>query len=225
MLLSIIMPVYNEAGTIGEILEVLEKVPIDKEIVIVDDCSSDGTVDFLKKLNKPDIRIFYHEKNMGKGSAIRTALEQVKGEITVIQDADLEYDPWQLPELLKLFKERKAEVVYGSRFMGTHTGQYFWNAIGNKFLTFLTNFLYNAWISDMETCYKMIKTDIFRSLELEGKGFEIEPEITSKLLKRGHRIIETPISYFGRTYDEGKKIHWKDGIRAIFTLLKYRFQD
>ncbi len=223
MLLSIIVPVFNERETIEKLLATLETVPLEKEIVIVDDCSTDGTVDFLKQLNRTNTRVFFHETNCGKGSAIRTALEHVTGDITVIQDADLEYDPRELPSLFRLFEERNATVVFGSRFMGPHTGLYFWNAVGNKFLTFLTNFLFNAWISDMETCYKMIRTDIFKSLGLESKGFDIEPEITAKLLRRKHKIIEVPVSYFGRTYEEGKKIGFEDGCKAIVTLLRYRF--
>jgi glycosyltransferase involved in cell wall biosynthesis len=169
----------------------------------------------------PTIQLIRQPRNGGKGEAVRTGLQAAKGDIVIIQDADLEYDPNDYYELVQPIVEGKVHVVFGSRFAGRHTGMYFWNAIGNKFLTFLTNFLYNAWISDMETCYKVMRTDIMRSLYLRSNDFRIEPEISAKVLRLGYRIYEVPISYMGRTYEEGKKIKKSDGIKAIFTLLRY----
>jgi glycosyltransferase involved in cell wall biosynthesis len=222
MLLSVIIPCYNEERTIQMIIDLVREVQIDKEIIVVDDHSRDRTFEIVQAIAAADprVRLIRQPRNRGKGEAIRTGLAAVQGEIVIIQDADLEYDPNDYYELVRPIVEGKVHVVFGSRFMGRHTGMYFWNAIGNKFLTFLTNFLYNAWISDMETCYKVMRTDIMRNLDLQANDFRIEPEIVSKVLKLGYRIYEVPISYMGRTYEEGKKIKKSDGFKAIAMLLK-----
>lgn len=224
MLLSVIMPCYNEEATISGIIREVCAVNLDKEIIVVDDHSRDRTPELLQALaaEHPDVRVIRQPRNCGKGEAIRTGLATAKGDIVVIQDADLEYDPNDYYELVRPIIEGKVDVVFGSRFMGRHTGMYFWNALGNKFLTFLTNFLYNAWISDMETCYKVMRTDILRSLQLQSNDFRIEPEISAKVLRLGYRIYEVPISYMGRTYEEGKKIKQIDGVKAIGMLLRCR---
>jgi glycosyltransferase involved in cell wall biosynthesis len=224
-LLSIIMPCYNEANTLPLILEQVRAIKLDKEIVAVDDHSSDGTLAVLRAeaANDPCMQVISHPYNRGKGAAVRSGLAHARGEIVIIQDADLEYDPQDYYELVQPIVDGRVNVVYGSRFMGRHTGMYFWNAIGNKGLTFLTNFLYNCWISDMETCYKVMRTDIMRGLDLESSDFRLEPEITAKVLRRGHRIYEIPISYLGRTYEEGKKMKPSQGFYAILALLRYRF--
>jgi len=224
MLLSVIVPCYNEERTIEAIIDQVRAVNLDKEIIIVDDHSRDRTPEILRTIaaNDPRIRVIRQPRNQGKGDAIRTGLAAAKGEIVVIQDADLEYDPTDYYELVRPIVEGKVDVVFGSRFAGRHTGMYFWNAVGNKFLTMLTNFLYNAWISDMETCYKVMRTDIMRSLALRSNDFRIEPEITAKVLRLGYRIYEVPISYMGRTYEEGKKIKKSDGLKAIVTLFVFR---
>ncbi len=223
-LLSIIMPCYNEAATLLAILEQVQAVNLDKEIIAVDDCSSDGTLDLLRAqaAQHPQLTVVSHPRNLGKGAAVRSGLAHARGTITIIQDADLEYDPRDYYGLVQPIMEGRVDVVFGSRFMGRHTGMYFWNAIGNKGLTFLTNFLFNCWISDMETCYKVMRTDIIRSLHLESNDFRLEPEITAKVLRRGHRIYEVPVSYLGRTYEEGKKMKPSQGFYAIVALLKYR---
>ncbi len=223
MLLSVIIPCYNEAKTIEEVIQQVMAVKLDKEIIVVDDHSIDETPQILQRLGPayPALRSVRHPHNKGKGEAIRTGLALARGEIVIIQDADLEYDPNDYYELIKPIVMGRVDVVFGSRFLGRHTGMYFWNAIGNKFLTFLTNFLYNCWISDMETCYKVMRTEIMRSLALESNDFRIEPEIAAKVLRLGYRIYEVPISYMGRTYEEGKKIRPADGLKAIGTLIKY----
>lgn len=222
MLLSIVVPCYNEEQTIREILAQVRAVQLEKEIVVVDDHSSDRTPEILAEIaaTEPGLTVIRQPSNRGKGEAIRTGLRYVQGEIVVIQDADLEYDPNDYYELVRPIVMGKVDVVFGSRFAGRHTGMYFWNAVGNKGLTMMTNFLYNSWISDMETCYKAMRTDIMRSLDLQSNDFRIEPEITSKVLKLGYKIYEVPISYMGRTYEEGKKIKKIDGVKAIGTLLR-----
>ncbi len=222
MLLSVIIPCYNEEQTIAEIVTQVQAVRLEKEIIVVDDHSSDRTPQIVAALaaSDPTLRAIRQPMNMGKGNAIRAGLALAQGEIVIIQDADLEYDPTDYYELVRPIVQGKVEVVFGSRFMGRHTGMYFWNAVGNKFLTLLTNFLYNCWISDMETCYKVMRTEIMRSLHLESNDFRIEPEIAAKVLRLGYRIYEVPISYMGRTYEEGKKIKKIDGLLAIGTLLR-----
>lgn len=223
-LLSVIIPCYNEVATLPQILELVRAVQLDKEIIVVDDHSSDATLTLLQEAAARDssIRVIRHPRNRGKGAAVRSGLAHARGEIVIIQDADLEYDPNDYYELVKPIVEGRVEVVFGSRFLGRHTGMYFWNAVGNKGLTLLTNFLFNCWISDMETCYKVMRTDIMRSLRLESNDFRLEPEITAKVLRQGHRIYEVPVSYLGRTYEEGKKMKPIQGLYAIFALLKYR---
>lgn len=224
MLLSVIIPCYNEEATIRTILDRVRAVHLDKEIIVVDDCSRDATPTILNEIvaTAPELRVIRQPRNMGKGAAIRTGLTLARGEIVVIQDADLEYDPHDYYDLVHPIVAGKVDVVFGARFMGPHTGMYFWNAIGNKFLTLLTNFLYNAWISDMETGYKVMRTDLMRILDLESNDFRIEPEIAAKVLRMGYRVYEVPISYMGRTYEEGKKIKASDGLKAIGALLRYR---
>ncbi len=231
-LLSIVIPAYNEAKTIHFILDKIQKVELiggfEKEIIIVDDCSSDGTFEALQVYheNNPELKLQLsrHEVNKGKGAALHSGIKLAKGEITVIQDADLEYDPQEYNILLKPFVDGVADVVYGSRFMGgnPHRILFFWHSIGNKFLTFLSNMFTNLNLTDMETCYKMFRTTTLQSLELKERRFGFEPEVTAKISRvKGIRIYEVGISYYGRTFEEGKKIGWKDGFRAIYCILKY----
>jgi glycosyltransferase involved in cell wall biosynthesis len=205
-------------------LDEVAKVDLPMELIAVDDCSKDDTYAVLQQEAsvRPNLRVVRHERNQGKGAAIRTALTHATGEIVVIQDADMEYDPQDYYELIKPIQGGRVDVVFGSRFQGRHTGMYFWNAIGNKGLTFLTNLLFNCWISDMETCYKMMRTDIMRSLHLVSNDFRIEAEITAKVLRQGHKIYEVPISYLGRTYEEGKKMHPKYGFLTVWALFRLR---
>jgi glycosyltransferase involved in cell wall biosynthesis len=223
-LLSVIMPCYNEAQTLPAILQKVHAIDLDKEIIAVDDHSSDETLAALEHEARAcaNLRIIRHPHNRGKGAAVRSGLAHARGQIVIVQDADLEYDPEDYYELVRPIADGRVDVVFGSRFSGRHTGMYFWNAVGNKGLTFLTNMLFNCWISDMETCYKVMRTDIMRSLELESNDFRIEPEITAKVLRQGHRIYEVPVSYLGRTYEEGKKMKPSQGFYAIAALLRYR---
>jgi glycosyltransferase involved in cell wall biosynthesis len=225
--LSVVMPVYNEKDTLREILQRVRAVDLDKEIIIVDDGSTDSSRDILAEEEKAgDLRVIYHEHNQGKGAAVRTGINHATGEIILIQDADLEYDPVDYPALLWPFQRYGAKVVYGSRFRGgPHKAMLFWHMVANKILTMVTNILYDSILSDMETGYKAFRTDVVKGIPLRARGFEFEPEVTAKLLKRGHRIFEVPISYAGREYDEGKKIGAKDAFIAIWTLIKYRFVD
>jgi len=225
MVLSVIMPCYNEAATLSAILEKVRAIKIDMQIIAVDDNSSDNTFAILQReaANDPNMIVVRHPTNRGKGAAVRSGLARAIGDIVLIQDADLEYDPEDYYELVRPIAEGRVNVVFGSRFSGRHTGMYFWNALGNKGLTFLTNFLFNCWISDMETCYKVMRTEIMRDLALKSNDFRLEPEIAAKVLKRGHRIYEVPVSYLGRTYEEGKKMKPSQGFYAILALLKYRF--
>lgn len=227
MQLSVIMPVYNERETIEEILEQVKEVGLASEIIIVDDGSIDGTRDVLAGMDGKDgVRVILHEQNRGKGAAVRTGIEAVTGEVVLIQDADLEYDPRDYAKLLQPIEEGRADVVYGSRFLGgPRTAMLFWHAVGNRLLTLVTNVLYDAILSDMETCYKCFRTEVIRDIPLHAKRFELEPEITAKVLKRGIRIYEVPIAYYGREYDEGKKITGWDAVPALWALIKYRFVD
>lgn len=221
------MPVYNERETIEEILEQVKEVGLASEIIIVDDGSIDGTRDVLAGMDGKDgVRVILHEQNRGKGAAVRTGIEAVTGEVVLIQDADLEYDPRDYAKLLQPIEEGRADVVYGSRFLGgPRTAMLFWHAVGNRLLTLVTNVLYDAILSDMETCYKCFRTEVIRDIPLHAKRFELEPEITAKVLKRGIRIYEVPIAYYGREYDEGKKITGWDAVPALWALIKYRFVD
>ncbi len=226
---SIIIPVYNEKDTIKELLEKVKFAKfsdLEKEIIIVDDCSNDGTTDVLRELRK-EYKVLFHEKNQGKGAAIRTAVKEATGDFVVIQDADLEYLPDDYDKLLPLLINDEADVVYGSRFKNQANLKNFIlkNKIANKFLTLLTNILYGAEITDMETCYKAFKRELIQSITIKSNRFDFEPEITAKIMKKKIRLKEVPISYFGRGHEEGKKINWKDGIHAILTLIKYRFID
>ncbi|MBI4452010.1 glycosyltransferase family 2 protein [Candidatus Woesearchaeota archaeon] len=229
--LSIIMPVYNEKATILKIIGKVKKAKtlnFAKEIIVVDDFSKDGTRDILKKLKDKSIKIVYHEKNKGKGSAIRTGLKQATGDIILIQDADLEYDPNDYEKLLKPIVENKTKVVYGSRFeMITKnlSKMYKLHYAGNLFLTLLTNMLYGVKITDMETCYKAFRKEVLNGINLKAARFDFEPEITAKILKKGYKIHEVPINFYGRKFAEGKKITWVDGIKAVYYLVKYRFVD
>lgn len=229
MKLSIIIPAYNEEGTIREVLRRVKDVDVgmEKEIIVVDDASTDGTREVLKEEeSRGGIKVLYHERNMGKGAAVRTGIASATGDFIIIQDADLEYDPQDYPSLLKPLLEGRAEVVYGSRFLsGSSSSMAFWYRLGNRILTALTNLLYGSSLSDMETCYKSFKASIVKSIPLRSRRFEIEPEVTAKILKRGHKILEVPIRYRGRGRREGKKISWKDGLSALWALLKYRFTD
>jgi glycosyltransferase involved in cell wall biosynthesis len=227
MLLSVIMPCYNEAATLLEIVSKVRAVNLEKQIIAVDDHSTDNTYDLLRQeaAHDPTMIVVRHPVNRGKGAAVRSGLARASGDIVIIQDADLEYDPEDYYELIRPIAEGRVNVVFGSRFLGRHTGMYFWNALGNKSLTFLTNFLFNCWISDMETCYKVMRTDIMRDLQLQSNDFRLEPEIAAKVLKRGHRVYEVPVSYLGRTYEEGKKMKPSQGFYAILALFKYRLLD
>jgi len=232
MKLSVIIPAYNEKETIEPIIQRVlgvELPDVSHEVVVVDDGSTDGTVEILKRLetgeDASNLSVFFHSRNLGKGAAIRTALDHIQGDIVIIQDADLEYQPEEYPVLLEPFLRYGAEAVYGTRFLGVHRAFMFWHYLGNKFLTLLTNVLYDSMISDMEVGYKAFRADIIRNIPLNARGFDFEPEITAKVLKRRIKLYEVPITYSGRDYHEGKKITWKDGVVAIWTLIKYRFKD
>jgi len=226
MKLSIIMPAYNEESTIHEIIRRVKAVDIPKEIIVVDDASRDRTAALVEEMNDPDITLLRHEVNQGKGAAIRTGLAKVTGDVVIIQDADLEYHPEEYHRLLQPIEEGLADVVYGSRFLGgPHRVHLFWHWVGNQFLTLLSNMMTNLNLSDMETCYKAFKADVIKSLNLKSNRFGFEPEVTAKVSRLGCRVYETPISYHGRSYAEGKKIGWKDGFNAIWTIVKYRFTD
>jgi glycosyltransferase involved in cell wall biosynthesis len=229
MKLSIVVPVYNEHATLSEILRQVRAVELpdtEKEILVVDDGSTDGSREIVTEEEAAgQIRAFYHETNRGKGAAVRTGFEAATGDIILIQDADLEYDPRDYPALIRPIVEGRVVVVYGSRFLGPRKAMLFWHMLGNKLLTLTTNILFNAILSDMETCYKCFRADVVKDIPLRSRRFEFEPEITAKVLKRGHRIFEVPISYYGREFHEGKKISWRDAPLAFWTLLKYRFVD
>jgi glycosyltransferase involved in cell wall biosynthesis len=222
--LSVIVPVYNEERTISEILERVRAVDIPKQIVVVDDFSTDGTRELLvNEARQPDTIVVLHPRNLGKGGAVRSGLAHAAGDIVVIQDADLEYDPRDYHVLLRPILEGRARAVYGSRFLGEHKAMYFWHALGNKFLTLVTNVLFDTTLTDMETCYKVFTIDIAKQLNIKQMRWGIDPEITAKILRQGVRIYEVPISYNGREFWEGKKISWKDAFVVLRTLIRYRF--
>ena len=225
MKLSIIIPCFNEKDTIREIIAHVKSIDLEQlETIIVDDASTDGTRDLLaNEIESLVDKVIYHEKNMGKGAALRTGFKAATGDVVVVQDADLEYDPAELPAMLALIEEDKADVVFGSRFLGggPHRVVYFWHMVGNRFLTLLSNMFTNINLTDMETCYKMFRREVIQSIEIEENRFGFEPEITAKVARGDNRIYEIGISYYGRTYAEGKKIGWKDGVRAIYAILKY----
>ncbi len=225
MKLSIIIPCYNEKEHLSKLITLVKASPVnDKEIILVDDCSSDGTTELIRaKLELEVDKAVFHPKNMGKGAAIRSGLKHVKGDMVIIQDADLEYDPQEYPKLIAPIVEGKADVVYGSRFMGEgpHRVHLFWHYVGNRMLTILSNMFTNLNLTDMETCYKVFKTNIIKGINIEQDRFGIEPEITAKVAKTKCRIYEVGISYYGRSYSEGKKIGWKDGLTAIYVILRY----
>jgi len=221
--LSVLIPVYNEERTLERLLDAVEERPEVSELVIVDDGSTDRTPEILsgREFTIP-VQVIRHERNRGKGAALRTAISAAKGEVALVQDADLEYDPAEFPLLLAPIERGRAEVVYGSRSFAAHSAYSFWFVIGNKLVTLWTNVLFNSYLSDMETCYKLMPLSVWRSLDLRSDGFDIEPEITAKLLKSGHRIYEVPISYAARGRVEGKKLTWRDGVAALWTLARIR---
>jgi glycosyltransferase involved in cell wall biosynthesis len=228
MRLTVVIPVFNEARTIAQILDRVNRVAIDKEIVVVDDYSTDGTRDVLRQLKPryPNLTVFHHPRNLGKGMALRTGFEAARGDYVIVQDADLEYDPEDYYQLLRPLEAGKADAVYGSRFITTqeHRVLYFWHSLGNRFLTLFSNMMTDLNLSDMETCYKAFRRELIQSIVLEEDRFGFEPEITCKLSKAKARIYEVGISYHGRTYEEGKKIGMKDGFRALWCILKYSYK-
>ncbi|MEO6214231.1 MAG: glycosyltransferase family 2 protein [Vicinamibacterales bacterium] len=225
-LLSVVMPCYNERETIEEIIRRVVAVPIRTELIVVDDGSKDGTRDILTELARElNFTLVFQPANAGKGAALRRGFQEVTGDLVVIQDADLEYSPEEFPELIELICDGRADVVFGSRFLGRHRVFMFSHYLGNRLVTLITNILYNTMLSDMETCYKVMRTEVLRSMTLHSNGFGIEPEMTAKIFKRNYRVYEVPITYDGRGYDEGKKITWRDGFVALWVLLKYRFTE
>jgi glycosyltransferase involved in cell wall biosynthesis len=223
--LSVIMPVYNERATVEATLRRVRAVDLDKEVIAVDDGSTDGSGEMLDRMRQEGVIVIHQPQNMGKGMAIRAALPQVSGEIVIIQDADGEYEPQEYPSLIQPIVEGRTAVVYGSRFRGSIVGMRWPNVLINRILAWMANVLFGARITDEATCYKVFRADVLKSLPLRCTGFEFCPEITARLLKRGYRIVEVPITYRARSVEEGKKINWRDGVRAIWTLLKYRFTD
>ena len=226
MKLSVVIPVYNEIGTIEEILKRVGSVPQDIEIIVVDDGSTDGTTKWLKERAGDDVKVIFHQKNKGKGAALRTGFELVTGDIVIIQDADLEYDPREYGRLIEPILDGRADVVYGSRFTGgPQRVLFFWHYVGNRFLTLLSDMLTNLNLSDMETCYKVFRADLLKEITIKSNRFGFEPEITARFAKLKCRIYEVPISYSGRTYEDGKKITWRDGLVALFHIIRFKFFD
>jgi len=225
MKISVIVPVFNEKETIEEVLRRVKNVKLKKEIVIVDDYSTDGTRQLLGEINDKEIKVLFHSGNKGKGAAIRTAQTCIAGDVVIIQDADLEYEPKDYLSLIEPIRNGHADVVYGSRFLGVHKFSSLWHCFGNKFLTWVTNVLYQSKLTDMETCYKAFKVSVFLDLNIKARRFDFEPEVTAKVLKAHVKVTEVPITYNARYRKEGKKITWKDGLAALWTLLKYRFID
>jgi glycosyltransferase involved in cell wall biosynthesis len=239
LVLSVVIPVYNERNTIKEILRHVRAVPIAKQIILVDDCSTDGTRDILKQLaeSEPDLTVVFHEKNRGKGAALRTGFAHATGQIVIVQDADLEYDPAQYPQLIQPIVDGRADVVYGSRFIGeSHRVLYFWHSLANKFLTLLSNVFSNLNLTDMEVCYKVFRREVIQAIPLKSDRFGFEPEVTAKVARfvvpaldgrpsRKCRVYEMPVSYNGRDYREGKKIGWKDGVQALYCIVRYAYAD
>lgn len=223
MKLSIVMPVYNERATVLELIDRVLNTPHEKELIVVDDASTDGTRELLTKISDTRVRVFFHEQNRGKGAALRTGFERVSGDVVIIQDADLEYNPQEYPKLLAPILDGRADVVYGSRFMGGDARRvlYFWHYMGNKFLTLMSNMFTNLNLSDMETGYKVFKKEIVGRIRIQENRFGFEPEVTAKIARLGCRIYEVGVSYSGRTYKEGKKINWRDGVMAIWCIFKY----
>ena len=224
MTLSVVIPVYNEVNTLLSLIERVQRSPVTKEIIVVDDCSTDGTADLLKQSSLgANVRTFFHAVNQGKGAALRTGFAKATGDIVIVQDADLEYDPQEYPKLVKPIVDGLADVVYGSRFAGgeTHRVLYFWHSVGNHVLTVCSNAFTNLNLTDMETCYKAFRREVLQQIVIEENRFGFEPEITAKMAKLKVRVFEVGISYAGRTYEEGKKIGWKDGVRALWCIVKY----
>ena len=224
-LLSVVMPVYNERTTVETIIRRVLTVPLRIQLIVVDDGSKDGSAEILDRLHKELSFSLVHQANAGKGAALRRGFAEATGDLVVIQDADLEYSPEEFPELIDLICKGHADVVFGSRFIGRHRVFLFTHYLGNRIVTLATNVLYNTMLTDMETCYKVMRIEVLRSFTVESNGFGIEPELTAKIFKRGYRVYEVPITYAGRGYDEGKKITWKAGFEALWVLLKYRFVD
>ena len=228
LLLSVVMPVFNEEETLETIVGLVEKVDVPKELVIVDDCSTDSTPQILEELAKRDwIRTFRHEQNKGKGAALKTGFDRVKGNVVIIQDADLEYDPNDYPDLLQPILEGNADVVYGSRFLVRKYARVhlFSHYLGNRFLTFCSNLLTGLNLTDMETCYKVFRREVLEGINLKSKRFDVEPEMTAKIAKQRCRVYEVPVSYAGRGFEEGKKISWRDGFTALWAIIKFRFTN